>query len=116
MRNQLITDKSKNNLHMSDGFQRIAHVFRMDCEKRLRVLQKMELILASSETIADAMRIFFSTSSYFPEDDEQITSIPRETMRLRNCIEATEVRQNSSLSAIFEKNAHCVSLVGAGNH
>ena len=75
-----------------DAFQRIAYTFKKDCEHKLQTLEMVQSIVASSNTIAEALHtIFFKQTEIYPGDYEQIRTMSFEINRLRNCIDHTEV-------------------------
>ena len=74
-----------------DTFQRIAHTFRQDCEEKLHLLEMVSAVIEGSDTIGNALQILFLKSGVYPNDPQQIKTLPDEINRLRVCIESTEV-------------------------
>jgi hypothetical protein len=76
---------------MDDGIAHIARIFKQDCAKRLRILEDVQFVFESSDTIDLALRLLFLHSSMYPDQYSQITAIPTEINRLRACIDTMEV-------------------------
>ncbi len=90
-----------------DAFQRIAYAFRKDCENKLKTLETVNSIIASSDTVADALHLIFSQETeIYPGDYEQIRTISLEMDRLRNCIDATEVMMIRFFVIFFSPLTH----------
>jgi hypothetical protein len=77
---------------MDDTIARIARIFKQDCAKRLRILEDVQFVFESSETINLALRLLFIHSSMYPSEFSQIMAIPTEISLLRTCIDTMEVR------------------------
>ena len=83
-----------------DAFQRIAHSFKKDCQKKLETLEMASTIMDSSATVAEALRLIFVHSEIYPGDYEQMSSMAHEIDRLRNCIESTDVSRPSRFQSV----------------
>ena len=69
----------------------IADVFKKYCMKRLKLLEEVNFIFNSSETINQALDSIFMHSSLYPDSNDQIIAIQVEIHQLESCINATEV-------------------------
>jgi hypothetical protein len=90
---------------MDDGIAHIAHIFKQDCAKRLRILEEVQFVFESSDTIDLALRLLFIHSTMYPDEYSQITAIPAEINKLRACIETMEVR-----CALVEENDYSLTF------
>ncbi len=105
-----ITGSRTNRKTTMDAFQRIAHSFKEDCQKKLETLEMASTIMDSSATVAEALRLIFVHSEIYPGDYEQMSSMAHEIDRLRNCIEYTDVSRPSQFFNAFAipcLNASC---------
>jgi hypothetical protein len=80
-----------NTLHQKRTMEILADVFKKDCMKRLKLLEEVNFIFNSSETINKALDLVFRHSSLYPDSIDQIRGIQAEIQQLENCINATEV-------------------------
>ncbi len=87
------TTEGENN-HTMDTFQRIAFIFKEDCESKLHLLEMVSSVIEDSDTVGNALRKLFFQSGVCPGDYDQISSLPLEMDRLRNCIVSMEVMMN----------------------
>ena len=76
---------------MDDAIAHIAQIFKQDCAKRLRILEDVQFVFESSETINLALRLLFLHSSMYPIEFSDIMAIPMEISLLRTCIDTMEV-------------------------
>jgi hypothetical protein len=97
----IITATEGENNHTMDAFQRIAFIFKEDCECKLHLLEMVSSVIEDSDTVGNALRKLFFQSGVCPGDYDQISSLPLEMDRLRNCIVSMEVMMNRLIGIIF---------------
>ena len=70
----------------------LSQVFKKDCTRRLKILEEVNFIFSSSETIEMALGlVFMHTAALYPDSIDQIRSMQSEIQQLENCINGTEV-------------------------
>jgi hypothetical protein len=79
----------------------IADVFKKYCMKRLKLLEEVNFIFNSSETINQALGLIFMHSSLYPDSNDQIIAIQVEIHQLESCINATEVGYSFKIEVIL---------------
>jgi hypothetical protein len=94
-----------------DSFQRFASEFKEYCEGKLHLLLMVSSVVEDSETVGTALRKLFFQSSVCPGDYDQISSLPLEIDRLRNCIDSIEVKPYADSIAFFDSIASHLSLI-----
>lgn len=74
-----------------DSFDIIAAVFKTDCKERLELLEGVNYVFENSETTTQALQILFTHPHFYTDDIVEINAIPVNIVRLKNCIDGTEV-------------------------